>query len=389
MAGKQGSLMAGRARIDVGAQEQQVLALLTANPFAGQHEIAAALGLARSTVAAHIASLTQKGYILGRGYVFPRGKRIFCCGGAVIDRKYWAAKPVVFGTKNPVRGHRSFGGVARNVAENLVRLGIATSLLTIVGDDENGRSLVRHLHDLGADTSQVVVAGGEMTAEYAALLGPDNNLVVGMSDMAIFDRLAIADLDRVWPHLAQASWVFAECNLSAEVIAALIARKASARFRLAIDAVSTHKAERLPHDLAGIDLLFLNRDEAAAYLRHTGRGEPASPEDAARALLEAGARQAIVTMGAEGYVLADDAGVARYPAVTARPVDVIGAGDAMVAGTLYRLQGGATLAEAARTGAVLAGMTTETEACVIPNLSPNLLAGSKAHTPSELTEASP
>src|SRR5690606_28958332 len=122
---------------------------LTANPFAGQQEIAASLGLARSTVAAHIVSLTQKGYILGRGYVFPKPRRIFCCGGGTIDRKYWAAKPVVFGTKNPVKGQRAFGGVARNVAENLIRLGVETSLMTVVGDDENGRSVVRQLDDLG------------------------------------------------------------------------------------------------------------------------------------------------------------------------------------------------------------------------------------------------
>ena len=42
---------------DLGQQEQAVLDAITANPFAGQQEIAAALGLARSTVAAHIVQL--------------------------------------------------------------------------------------------------------------------------------------------------------------------------------------------------------------------------------------------------------------------------------------------------------------------------------------------
>ncbi|MES0033817.1 winged helix-turn-helix transcriptional regulator [Mesorhizobium sp. M0046] len=52
---------------DLGAQEQAVLDLIAANPFAGQQDIATVLGIARSTVAAHIVQLVNKGYILGRG----------------------------------------------------------------------------------------------------------------------------------------------------------------------------------------------------------------------------------------------------------------------------------------------------------------------------------
>ena len=366
--------MADRSRPDLGAQERAILELLTANPFAGQQEIAAALGLARPTVAAHISALIRKGRILGRGYVFPRAQRIFCCGGATIDRKYCAPKALVQGTSNPVTGHRSFGGVARNVAETLARLGVETSLMTIVGDDENGRSILRQLRDLGVDTTQVAVTSERMTAEYAAILAPDSNLFLGIADMAILDLLGTADLDRVWPHLAAASWVFADCNLSGDLIAALAARRATAQYRLAIDTVSTHKAERLPRDLSGIDLLFLNMDEALAYLAHTRRRRPATPEDAARTLCAAGAKAVVLTRGAEGVVLAETDRVRHRPAVAATPVDVTGAGDAMIAVTLYRLLSGDSLDDAAASGLAMAALTTESEATVLPNLSPQLVA---------------
>jgi pseudouridine kinase len=366
--------MADRSRTDLGAQERAILELLTANPFAGQQEIASALGLARPTVAAHVAALIRKGRILGRGYVFPRAERIFCCGGATIDRKYCAPRDLVQGTSNPVTGHRSFGGVARNVAETLARLGVETSLMTIVGDDENGRSILRQLRDLGVDTTQVAVTAERMTAEYAAILAPDSNLVLGVADMAIFDLLGTADLDRVWSHLASASWVFADCNLPGDLIAALAARRPTARFRLAIDTVSTHKAERLPRDLSGIDLLFLNHDEALAYFAHTRRRRPATPEAAARALCDAGARSVVLTRGAEGVLLASDGRITHRPAIAAEPVDVTGAGDAMIAVTLYRLLSGASLHDAAGSGLVMAAMTTESEATVLPNLSPQLVA---------------
>jgi pseudouridine kinase len=374
---------------DLGMQEAAVLTLLTANPFANQQGVADALGLARSTVAAHIVSLTHKGYILGRGYVFPKAQRIFCCGGATIDRKYWADRPIVFGTKNPVRGHRAFGGVARNVAENLVRLGIETSLMTIVGDDENGRSLVRQLDDLGIDTSQTVVSPRGMTAEYAAVLGPDGDLVVGMSDVGIFDTLSVDAVERAWPHAASATWVFAECNLTADVIATFVARKATGRFRLAVDAVSNQKAERLPRDLAGIDILFLNRAEAGAYLAHTGRGAGDSPEAEALALLAAGAGAVVLTAGAEGYLVGYHGGTTRHAAIPATAIDVIGAGDAMIAGTLFRLIGGASLEEATETGALLAAITTQTDAGVLADLSPAVLGAAAAAIPQLAREVTP
>ncbi|TIP55828.1 MAG: carbohydrate kinase, partial [Mesorhizobium sp.] len=69
-------------------------------------------------------------------------------------------------------------------------------------------------------------------------------------------------LDRFWPHLASATWVFIDCNLPAATIAALMSRKQGARFKLAVDTVSSPKSARLPKDLTGIDLLFTNRDEA-------------------------------------------------------------------------------------------------------------------------------
>lgn len=300
-------------------------------------------------------------------------RRIVCIGGAVLDRKYHARKALVFGTSNPVEGSRGFGGVARNVAENLVRLGVPTSLVSVVGDDEDGRALMRHLAGLGVDVSQVVTSAAHSTAEYAAILGPDNGLVLGVADMGIFDRFDPAQLDRIWPHIAPAAWVFADCNLPGATLAALIARRQGGRFRLAIDAVSSPKAVRLPQDLTGIDLLFLNNDEGNAML---ARGDPRDyfePEETVSRLRERGAAEVVVTMGAEGIVLASEKDVIRVEPVPARPVDVTGAGDAMIAATLYRLLSGEGTTAAIRVGTLAASLTIESQASVHPGLSVQLL----------------
>jgi pseudouridine kinase len=365
---------------ELGQQERAVLDAIMANPFAGQQEIADALGLARSTVAAHIVSLMQKGQILGRGYVLPEARRVVCVGGATLDRKYCAPVSVVPHTSNPVSGFRAFGGVARNVAENLACLTAEVGLVSIVGDDEDGRALLEHLRAVGVDASGVVTARGRRTAEYVAVLGPDNDLVLGLADMDVFDLIGVADIEHAWPQIASASWVFMECNLSAEVIAYILARKHAARFRLAVNAVSTPKALRLPADHAGIDLLFLNHDEAMAVLGDAPRA-PRNPRAAAAAIRERGAGAVVMTHGSAGAFVATGDGVVDCAGVRAVPVDVTGAGDALIAGTLSRLLAGDGLVEAVRIGTVLAALTTESRATVHPELSPRLLEAAMERVP--------
>lgn len=300
-------------------------------------------------------------------------RRILCIGGAVLDRKYHASKALVPGTSNPVEGSRSFGGVARNVAENLARLGVPTGFASIVGDDESGRALTRQLERLGVDTFNVVTSGEHPTAEYVAILGPDNDLVLGIADMGIFDSFGPEQIDGIQPALASASWVFADCNLPDATLAALIASKAENGFRLAIDAVSTPKVMRLSALLAGIDLLFLNNDEGNALLGRTGPHDHLAPEETATRLRGRGIAEVVVSMGAAGVALATDKGVARIASVAAQPVDVTGAGDAMIAGTLYRRLAGEDMIAAIRIGTLAASLTIESEASVRPDLSAGLL----------------
>jgi pseudouridine kinase len=63
------------------------------------------------------------------------------------------------------------------------------------------------------------------------------------------------------------------------------------------------------------------------------------------------------------------------------PVDVTGAGDALIAGTLSRLIAGDGLVEAVRIGTVLAALTTESRATVHPELSPRLLEAAMERVP--------
>ncbi|MGV0910053.1 carbohydrate kinase [Martelella sp. FOR1707] len=358
---------------DLNEAEQALLALIRENPFAGQQQMADQLGLSRSAVAAHVVRLTEKGHILGRGYLLPQEGRVAVVGGAVIDRKYLARAPLIAGTSNPVEGMRSFGGVARNVAENLAALGAGVSFVSAVGADESGRDLARHLGARGIDVANLFQLPDERTAEYAAILEPGGDLAYGIADMAIFDRMTPELIANAAPSLAAARLVFADCNLPAATLAALIEQRRAGRFELAIDAVSTPKVMKLPRDLSGVDLLFLNLDEASAYLGSTYTRDINGMENAAKALIEAGASAVILTSGTLGAVVANGGGAILVPVVEARPVDMTGAGDAMIAGTLHHYLHSGALHEAARRGALIAALTTESAASVHPQMSPHFV----------------
>ena len=268
--------------------------------------------------------------------------RVICIGGAAIDRKYRALSSLRSATSNPVASERSFGGVARNVAENMKRLGI--------------------------DTRHMSSSETHSTAEYVAVLQPDGELAMGLADMAIFDEFGPALLQRMESDFGS-GWIFADCNLPAETLHHIVELSHRKPLTLAIDAVSTPKVMRLAADLSGIGLLFLNLDEARALLDQSD----ASPEVAAAALLERGAERIVLTLGDKGLVAADGAGIRRIGSLSAQIVDATGAGDALIAATLVGLMGGHDLHEAARLGTAAAALTVESGASVRPDLSLALL----------------
>lgn len=292
-----------------------------------------------------------------------------------MDRTFRLDAPLLPGTSNPVAGHRGFGGVARNVAETLARLGTSSSLITLVGDDGDGRALVDRLTALGVGTGGVVRVPGRETATYVAVLTPEGELALGLADMAILDGLKPELLTANAENLAATDWVFADCNVTADLMAALADPKRNHRYRLAVDPVSVAKSAHLPEDLHGIDLLVLNRDEAGAYLgRHRLAG--LDPHDSAAALLRTGAENVVLTLGADGALAANRDGIVRVAALPATPIDVTGAGDSLIAAVLHALLSGASLSAAVTMGCRAAALTVASPHTVDPGLHAALLSAS-------------
>ncbi|MFF4348716.1 ribokinase [Streptomyces sp. NPDC001530] len=240
------------------------------------------------------------------------------------------------------------GGKGANQAVAAARLGARTALLARVGDDAHGRLLLDSQRDAGVDTVGVLV-GGAPTGVALITVDPsgDNSIVVSPGANG---RLTPEDV-RAAGSLFQASRVVsAQLEIPLETVEEVVRALApGSRFVL-----NPSPPRALPPEvLAACDPLIVNEHEARVIVG-TALGD--SPEDWATALLALGPRSVVVTLGAEGALVASSEGVARVPAVRVEAVDTTGAGDAFTAALAWRLGQSESLPEAAayaaRVGAV-------------------------------------
>ncbi|MEM8652512.1 MAG: PfkB family carbohydrate kinase, partial [Pseudomonadota bacterium] len=304
--------------VDLSQAEKRILDLIKRNPFVEQSDIAAQLKVARSTVAVHISQLVKKGALLGRGYIMPDPQKVTCIGGIAHNRKFTLNDKPLMGTSNPAKGGQSFGGVARNIAENLARLNMDVSLVSIVGDDLAGQELLHNLQLLGIDTAQIAISSDGKTAEYLAIFDPSNELVMGVASMDIFDELTGDLIAQSKSHFVSSDWVILDCNLPSSAINKVIQFKQQAEFHLAVDTVSISKAKRLPKDLSAIDLLFTNRDEATSILKEKKITGNTDIGQVATLLRELGAQGVVITDGARGHITSIGEQNFRTPAISKR-----------------------------------------------------------------------
>jgi sugar/nucleoside kinase (ribokinase family)/DNA-binding CsgD family transcriptional regulator len=356
-------------------RERQILALLRDDPTLSAAAIARRLKTSAAAVTVHLSALRRQGEIVGRGYVLKPAGQVIVVGGANMDFKCQAKAPMVLRTSNPGRMAATVGGVACNIARNLARLGVPTALLTVVGQDEFGERILREARAAGIDVSMTLMSA-KPTGTYVALLDHAGELTAAISAMDAMEELTAQRIGAHATALAQARMVVADCNLEGAALLRLAELCAGAKVPLAVDAVSTRKAERLRPLLKTrqpIHLLAVNRDEAAIL----AGGKVQSETDLKRAasvLHQMNVEHVLIGLSDRGTYAstaeAEGVHVAPFPAALS---DVTGGGDAALAGTINALLERHPLAEAARWGQAAAALTVSVPETVSPALSPPAL----------------
>lgn len=296
-------------------------------------------------------------------------KQILVIGAASIDTKGRASQSIQTGTSTPGIIRVSVGGVGRNIAENLARLGEEVVLLSAVGEDGSGRRILQQAAECQIDMSHILVDGNHRTAAYMAVLDEDGNLVLAIDDMDSSRQLITpAFIYQRRALFRDAQLIVLDANLSPDTLETTFRLARKYRVPVCADPTTATLAPGLCPYLPELLLVTPNAAEAEALceVQVTGRE---GGLDAAQRLVSLGVQIAIVTLGATGLVYATSQESGHVPAIECDVVDFTGAGDALTAAVVFGLLNDLPIDEAVRLGTSAAALTLQSRETVCPTLS--------------------
>lgn len=311
---------------------------------------------------------------------------VLVIGAAGVDMVGRLRSELQMGGSNPSQIRVSFGGVARNVAENLARLGHPVQLITAVGNDANGEALLSHTGAAGVDVAAAVRCEQYPTGAYLATIDARGALQFALDDMRAISALTPELLDQRAELFAGASMLFVDANLSPAALRHALSLARKARLPVCADPTSRALARRLAPHLSRLNLVTPNLTEALELCGlpavpgtavpgtdgHETDGAGAALVDAglatARSLVNHGVSIAIVTLGPGGVAYAASESRGHVPALRTDLVDPTGGGDALTAAVIFALLNGIPLDDAVRLGVSAATLTLRYPDSVAPDL---------------------
>ena len=215
------------------------------------------------------------------------------------------------------------GGQATTALAALSRLGVRTAYLGVFGGDRNGRMIREELEAAGVDISGAVVAPDLSTP--AALI------LVDRETAGRTIAYQSTPPGRLRPEDVDIEIILSSRCLLIDPHATLFGLSIAARVReegIPIIYDAEHSTEGLEEMLAAADYIVASRD----IVENLGLN---SVMEALDYLWSFSPRAAVITLGKEGALARDSAGILRKPAFTVTVVDTTAAGDAFHAGFAY------------------------------------------------------
>ena len=285
--------------------------------------------------------------------------RVTVVGGANTDICGRPDHGLVRHDSAPGRVSVRHGGVGRNIACDLARLGMQTRFVTALGDDSLGAFTREGCLGCGVDMSLSRTVHGARSSVYLYLSDEKGEMDAAVSDMEITARITPDSLRGMLGEIDDADAVVLDGNLPEETIAYLCAHLHAP---IVADPVSTAKAPRFRGVLDRLAAIKPNLMEARAL---TGKE---SAEDCAEALLEAGVGSVFLSLGSAGLLAASGEERVLLPCEKAQVVSTNGACDAATAAIVWATVRGLELAAAARAAVVAGAITVASEETSSPEL---------------------
>lgn len=283
-------------------------------------------------------------------------KKILIVGATNIDIVAKPKDKIVLYDKNPGVTRFSYGGVARNICENLARLNVGPTFVTIVGNDIFGENAIAHLEELGTDI--VFKTANESTSTFTSFLNENNENYLSISSMDIVDHLNEEFLSAI------------DFN-AYDLVVGDINNKDAIKFitenskKCFIDATSEAKAPNLKEYLSKIDYLKCTKEEMYSLFNTTEL----------ESVIKDYPNITIVVTNRDENVYYNDGKEIMYSNIDKKEkvVNAIGSGDSFSSGFIYGLLNDMSLAKSIEIAKACAAHTIQSEETVSSNLNLDII----------------
>ncbi len=220
------------------------------------------------------------------------------------------------------------GGKGANQAAAAARLGAATAMAGRVGADEFGARLKGALANARVDTSTVLTDEAQPTgiAQITVDAAGENRILIVAGANG---QVSPADVGNLRPAIEQAKILVLQLEIPLETVSAALQVAAESGIPTILNLAP---ARSIPDEmLQKISYLIVNESEAG-LLSDLPVSELETAKTACKVLFARGAENIIVTLGAQGALLATKHDFYTLPAYRVDVVDTTAAGDAFTAG---------------------------------------------------------
>lgn len=282
---------------------------------------------------------------------------IVVIGGINADITGKAVKDVIQNESNIGKVTLSAGGVARNICENLVRMGVDCEFITTFSDDYFGDMLKKSCKDLGISTVHSYETTQYSTGTYVSLEDYKGQMSAAVCDSDGIMNIPFSHIDKYTVLLKHASCIVIDCNLSESMIE-YITTKFNSKIIIA-EAVSSAKVIKLKKSLSKIYAVKLNRQEFESLY-----GIEYS-QDNGKIMSVKYNNKIFVTEGVDGSTAYEQNNAIHISAIPASQiVSVNGAGDAYASGIAYGIMQGYDTLYCMRLAGIMSFITLSSSSAV-------------------------
>lgn len=351
-------------------RENEILQIIKSNPMISQQEIADMLNISRASVAVHITNLMKKGQILGKGYIVKKENYVTVIGGSNMDIQGFPNNPLVMYDSNPGQVDISMGGVGRNIAENLSRLNVNTKLISAIGNDLYGNTILSECKNLNIDVNDCLVSDEYSTSIYVSILNNSKDMQLAISHMDIIEKLDESFIHSKHKSIDDSKAIVIDTNLSNEAID-FITRTYS-HLPIFVDTVSTAKCLKIKDILDRFEGIKLNKYEAET-LSGIKIENLDDVKKSCEFFINKGIKNVFITLGGDGVYCANTDKAVHIPGVKINIVNATGAGDAFMSGIMYGFMNDLDLEETAKFSVGASILALSHKNTINPNLSVDLI----------------